>query len=335
MARHSKHSNDRSFYSHNERKDAGFAGNRKEILGSDCFLPFGFCCLSLKPPKNPVVTPDGYIYDREHILEYLLTQKLELQSKAKKFEAQEQRKARKVQADIAAEEVQKIVEFQEADQGLLSQDLRHKRAIDKSEAAKARLVEANGGYRGVIEDDAERPEKRLRAGELLVIDKSKQREKSFWAKECTPNSAPTDLAKVDTTVRCPMSGKKLKVKDLVPLKFDVTDQKILDKGGDKGVFCCAISKHPIVHQKAVLIKPSGQVVMESVLKDMVLKDMVCPITSIKLSGPEDILKLQAGGTGFSAHNDIEAKLFKHIRSRDADDRTRQGHLPKGGFVGLL
>merc|ERR1712039_916864 len=105
-----------------------------------------------------------------------------------------------------------------------------------------------------------------------------------------------------------------------PIKFDVTDQKMLDKGGDKGVFCCAISKHPIVHQKAVLIKPSSQVVLESVVKDMVLKELVCPITNIKLKGPEDLLKLQSGGTGFAAHNDVEAKSFSHIRSREADDR---------------
>lgn len=334
MARHSKHSNDRSFYSYKERQEAGFAGNRKEILGSDCFLPFGFCCLSLKPPKDPVATPDGFIFDREHILEYLLTQKLELQSKAKKFEAQEQKKARKVQAELAQEEVQKIVDFQEVDQGLLSQDLRHSRAIDKKEAENKLKAIATGnlGISGAGGED-QRPEKRLRTGELLVIDKQTQRQKSFWAKECTPNSAPTELAKVDTTVRCPMSQKKLRIKDLVPLKFEVTDQKILDKGGDKGVYCCAVSKHPIVHQKVVLLKPSGQVVLESVLKDCVLKDMVCPISSKPLV-KDDILKLQAGGTGFSGHNDIEAKVFGHIRSREQDDAKRGGHLPKGGYCGL-
>merc|ERR1712187_531548 len=98
------------------------------------------------------------------------------------------------------------------------------------------------------------------------------------------------------------SGKKLRVKALIPIKFEVTDQKMVDRGGDKGVFCCALSKKPITHQQAVLIKPSGHVVLESTLKEMVMKEMRCPISGKKLKGKEDILKLQMGGTGFQAHN---------------------------------
>merc|ERR1719161_2680298 len=109
---------------------------------------------------------------------------------------------------------------------------------------------------------------------------------------------------------------------------------MMDQGGGRGVYCCAISKHPITHQQAVLLKPSGQVVLESTLKDCVYKDMKCPITGKALKGKEDVLKLQMGGTGFAAHNEVEAKSFSHIRSRAGDDRTQQGHLPRAGFVGL-
>ncbi|CAK0817315.1 unnamed protein product [Prorocentrum cordatum] len=124
-------------------------------------------------------------------------------------------------------------------------------------------------------------------------------------------------------------------KDLVPLKLEATDQKMLDSGGGRGVFCCAVSKHPITFQQAVVLKPSGVVVLESVLKDCVLKDMQCPVTGKKLKGKEDILKLQMGNSGFSAHNDIEAKSFSHIRSHAADcRRARSGHLPSAGFAGL-
>lgn len=316
MSRHSKHSNDRSFYTYKERKDAGFAGTRKDILGSDAFLPFGFCALSIKPPKNPVATPEGFIYDRESILEALLHQKVELQAQHKKFEEQERRKARKEDTERQAAALKEVEDFQKAEQGLLSEDTRHKRALE--------------GPKG----DDDRPEKRLRQGELLVIDKSKQREKSFWAKETTPTAPPSELKKVDLTTRCPMSGKKLRIKDLVPVKFEVTDQKLLESGGGRGVYCCAVSKHPIVHQQAVLLKPSGQVVLESVLKDCVLKEMKCPVTGMKLNGKEDILKLQSGGTGFCAHNDVEAKVFAHIRSFAGDARTQQGHLPRAGFCGL-
>lgn len=317
MSRHSKHNNDRAYYSYQERKDAGFAGTRKEVLGTDCFLPFGYCALSLKPPKDPVATPEGWIYDRGAILESLLQQKVELQAQQKKFEEQERKKARKVTNEKQEAEMQALREFQQADQGLLSQDVRHKkRSIQDSVAYGA----PDG--------------KKLREGEMMVLDKAELRNNVFWIKENTQTAAPAELQKVDTTAKCPMSNKKLRVKDLVSIKLEVTDQKMIDRGGDKGVFCCAVSKHPITHQQAVVLKPSGIVILESVLKDCVYKDMKCPITDVKIDGKKDVMKLQMGGTGFSAHNETQAKSFSHIRSFTGDARLQSGHLPKGGFVGL-
>lgn len=321
MSRHSKHSNDRSFYSAKERADAGYSVTKKDVLGSECFLPFGHCCLSLKAPKDPVATPDGHIYDREFILEYLLTRKLELQAEAKKYEDQESKKARKLDAEKQKESMQEILDFEKLDQGLLSGDYRHKRALEKADEVVF----------GAPDDDKA---KRRKKGELLTVNKAEFAASSFWASQNTQSAAPAPLKKVDTTVKCPMSGKKLRVKDLIPVKFEITDQKMMDRGGEKGVFCCAVSKHPITHQKAVCIKPSGIVVMESVLKTMVYKDMVCPITGKKLKGKEDILTLVAGGTGFSHHNETEAKSFSSIRSFGGDNRSLQGHLPAAGYVGL-
>lgn len=317
MSRHSKHSNDRMFFTAKERADAGYSKTRKEVMGTDCFLPFGFCGLSLKAPKDPVVTPDGNIFDREAILECLLQQKLEIQAQQKKFDEQERKKEQRLKALDQEDELRQLEEFTRAEQGLLSQDLRHKRALEQVESKQD----------GV-------PEKKLRKGELLKVDKSELRAKSFWTKEFTPTAAPTEIKKVDTTTRCPVTGKKLKVKDLISVKMDVADQKLLDQGGGKGVFCCAVSKNPIVFQQAVLLKPSGVVILESVWKDIVSKEMKCPVTGKKLKGEEDLLKLTTGGSGFSAHNDVEAKSFSMIRSATGDNRTQQGHLPRAGFAGL-
>jgi len=319
MSRHSKHSNDRSHFTHKERVDAGFAGTRKDVLGTECFLPFGHCALSLKCPKDPVCTPDGWIFDREYILESLLRQKVELHAEAKKYEEQEARKARQGKADEQDRELQELEDFRRADQGLMSQDDRHKKAL-----ARAAPVGLDDG-----------PEqKKLRKGELLVVDKAQMREKSFWAASSTPSAAPAELKKVDTVAKCPMSGKKLRAKDLMSVKFEISDQRMYDGGGGRGVFCCAVSKDPITHQQAVVIKPSGIVVLESLLEGCVFKDMVCPVTGKKLKGKEDVLKLQQGGTGFASHNETQAKSFSFIRSGQGDARTQQGHLPRAGFCGL-
>lgn len=312
MSRHSKHSNDRMFFTAKERADAGYSKTRKEVMGTDCFLPFGFCGLSLKAPKDPVATPDGNIFDREAILECLLQQKLEIQAQQKKFDEQERKKEQRLKALDQEDELRQLEEFTRAEQGLLSQDLRHKRALEQAESKGS-----DGG-----------PEKKLRKGELLKVDKSELRAKSFWTKEFTPTAAPTEIKKVDTSTRCPVTGKKLKVKDLISVKMDVADQKLLDQGGGKGVFCCAVSKNPIVFQQALLLKPSGVVILESVWKDIVSKEMKCPVTGKKLKGEEDILKLTTGGSGFSAHNDVEAKSFSMIRSATGDNRE-PGHEDVG------
>jgi len=306
------------FFTAKERADAGYSKTRKEVMGTDCFLPFGFCGLSLKAPKDPVATPDGNIFDREAILECLVQQKLEIQAQQKKFDEQERKKEQRLKALDQEDELRQLEEFTRAEQGLLSQDLRHKRALEQAESKGS-----DGG-----------PEKKLRKGELLKVDKSELRAKSFWTKEFTPTAAPTEIKKVDTSTRCPVTGKKLKVKDLISVKMDVADQKLLDQGGGKGVFCCAVSKNPIVFQQALLLKPSGVVILESVWKDIVSKEMKCPVTGKKLKGEEDILKLTTGGSGFSAHNDVEAKSFSMIRSATGDNRTQQGHLPRAGFAGL-
>mmetsp|Transcript_43010 Transcript_43010/g.96567 ORF Transcript_43010/g.96567 Transcript_43010/m.96567 type:complete len:249 (+) Transcript_43010:2-748(+) len=243
-------------------------------------------------------------------------EKLQIQAERKKFEEQERKREQRIQSADKEVEMKELEEFKQAEQGLLSQDYRHKRAMESADAVRD----------GV-------PEKKLRRGELLVVDKSQLRAKSFWTKEFTPTAAPSEVKKVDTVTRCPMTGKKLKVKDLIPVKMEIADQKLMDQGGGKGVFCCAVSKNPIVHQQALLLKPTGVVILESVWKDIVSKEMKCPVTGKKLR-EEDLLKLERGGSGFSAHNDVEAKSFTMIRSAAGDNRTQQGHLPRAGYAGL-
>ena len=104
---------------------------------------------------------------------------------------------------------------------------------------------------------------------------------------------------------------------------------------------CAVTRKPITHQKAVLLKPyvllahvyyvlvsnvvfvllkrwhavvecvlsrSGEVILESCLGDIVYPTMQCPITGKKLR-KKDIIRLTPGGTAFSAHNKVEVSKY--------------------------
>lgn len=54
---------------------------------------------------------------------------------------------------------------------------------------------------------------------------------SFWIPSKTPEAKETTLQKPDKTIYCPLSGKPLKIKDLIPVKFtevkDPDDKKSL------------------------------------------------------------------------------------------------------------
>lgn len=304
------------FYSYNERKRAGYGYSNNEQISTDAFLPFGYCVLSCKVPKDPVASPQGHIFDREHVLEYILAKKSELALQANAYGSQEAMKAEKKRQEEAEEKLKELEEFNKLEHGLLSSEDRHHKADAKE---VDRLI---GTW------DKSKPH--MRKGELLDRGKILPElvKGSFWAASATQTAEAKDKEKPDV-VRCPITGKKLRMKDLIPLKLEILNDKAHKAGGERGVFCCALSKRPIVHQQAVLLKPSGIVIEETMVKDCILPTMTCPITGIKLQ-KSDIMKLHKGDSGFSAHNETQVKKMNTIRSRGGDDRLRESTLGTKG-----
>ncbi len=127
---------------------------------------------------------------------------------------------------------------------------------------------------------------------------------SFWTPQETPQSEPTILERPDTTVRCPMSGQPLKLKELIPVKFTLGD------GADpmgKHPFICPLSQENITNSvAAAVLRPSGMVISVASLTNCIEKEMICPFTSKTLK-PEDIVRLRRASTGFAASG---AKVVK-------------------------
>ena len=98
------------------------ANQFKERLKQDSFLWFGQCALSLKAPKDPVSTPQGYIYDREFILEYLLKEKKKLAEDKDKFDAQEAKKERSQKAAARAEKDAVLRQFHNTETAISVKD---------------------------------------------------------------------------------------------------------------------------------------------------------------------------------------------------------------------
>jgi len=81
-----------------EKKALGF-GTIKERLGKETVKDFDHCGLGLTHAVDPMVTPEGVLYDREHILQCLLHQKKDIARKMKTWEAEQARDADKATAE--------------------------------------------------------------------------------------------------------------------------------------------------------------------------------------------------------------------------------------------
>ena len=91
MTRHGKNCTAGAVYTYHEKqkdsKRSGW-GSQKARLSKDSIKDFDCCCLTLQPCKDPVVTKEGYLYEREAILEYILHQKQLIAKKIKEYEKQ-------------------------------------------------------------------------------------------------------------------------------------------------------------------------------------------------------------------------------------------------------
>ena len=97
MGKHSKNSNDRAFFSYHERKAASYGrlssallgghntadgnhvghgwGTMQRTLDGEAMKEIDACSLSLQACVDPVVTENGILYDKQVIVEYILSRK--------------------------------------------------------------------------------------------------------------------------------------------------------------------------------------------------------------------------------------------------------------------
>ncbi|GMF60889.1 unnamed protein product [Phytophthora fragariaefolia] len=272
MSRHSKNATATTHFTYHERAAAGH-GTLKRRFGRDAQLAFGACYLCLAPTRgrSPLASPAGFVYCKECVYANLLAQKRAIQERVAAYERHAEAQSRKAQDAALRRERETLQKALDA--------AAQRPPADEQDAAVRRLQQK---VDTATDDDRRAAMQRT----------------SFWIPDCTP-SHEAAVDKPDTKTRDPMSLDEMKLKHLMPLKLDWDGDEVL----------CAVTKKEVAHRRAVLLRPSGHVVLESCLQDMVLPTMTCPVTGLKLR-KKDIVHLQAGGTGFSAHSTVEAKKYR-------------------------
>lgn len=282
MTRHSRNCTAGTVYSYHERKkdqsESGY-GSKQLRFGKDSVKEFDCCCLTLQPCRNPVVTKDGYLYDKEAIITYILQKKKEIARKLKEYEKQKQK------AKANAEEIRKLEE------------------AEKVKKFSSRTLEA---------PSLKAPEPGTSSGQSLsnMKDGKNKQLPSFWVPALTPDAAPKMEEKPDEKVRCPMSGKPIKLKDLIEVNFtDIKDRdsktSLINK---QARYVCAVTNDVLGNSvPAAVLRTSGCVVTMDCVEKLIKKDMLDPINGKPLT-EKDIIILQRGASGFSGSGlTLEAK----------------------------
>lgn len=284
MTRHGKNSTAGAVYTYHERqKDAeqsGF-GSKNVRLGKDSVKEFDCCSLTLQPCRDPVITLDGYLYDKEAILECLLHQKKEMARKMKAFEKQKRKTEQEKDELQLAFEKSKVESFEKLEKRLTTKPHNAFTASKDKEQPSS-----SSGWKTAGKSGKDLP--------------------SFWIPSLTPQAKPDEAKKPDTKTRCPMSGKPLRIKDLIPVKFTVVE------GEEKSLIARAVRyKCSVTHDAlgnsvpCAVLKNTGNVVTMDCVEKLIRKDMLCPFTGEKLKDG-DIIPIQRGGTGF-AGSGVELK----------------------------
>lgn len=202
MTRHARNCTAGAVYTyHEKKKDAAASGygTQSERVGKDSVKSFDCCSLTLQPCRNPVVTKEGYLFDKEAILEYIIAKKTEYTRKLKQYEKQLKKDEAEKKELADAEKEANLIKF-------MSREKNISNSGSSSQPSTSSSVSnlANGKHK-------ELP--------------------SFWVPSQLPDAKLSKVEKPDPTVYCPISGKPLKMKDLIEVNWtlvkDPDDKKSL------------------------------------------------------------------------------------------------------------
>ena len=319
MGKHSKNNNDRAFFSNAERKAAASGRQSGSFIGQNNWQEWGWgsesqrldsasmkdidvCSLSLQPCVQPVVTPSGILFDKETIIEYILSRKKEIERETKAWEAQNASDANDAAVEAAAAQESRISEFVAQQEGLSQADLRARNNAAAAASSSSSSSNTGGGSGGGFTTAST-------VGRTLVADTGVHAaDTSFWVASQTPG-VKRRVEKPDTTVRCPITNEPLRLKAMVPVIFTKADEgataEELAAASARERYICPLTKKALTNvNPPTVLKPSGMAVSSACVKDFLKKEMVDPFTDPPVRLREkDFIALRVEGTGFAAKTD--------------------------------
>ena len=231
MTRHGKNNTASPCYSYYERqrdaKNSGY-GTQRQRMNKDSVKDFDACSLTLQPCKQPVITREGILFDKEAVLEYIIQKKQDALRRLRQYEKQTQREKREMKELAEAEERSRTEKFLKLERGITNPASTSTALVmatncdgtggglNRGSSSKTSVEPWSGTCGGQSKKAAENVISNI-AGDLG------RKLPSFWIPSLTPQSKETKMKRPSTEVLCPITGKPLKAKDLIPITFTPVD----------------------------------------------------------------------------------------------------------------
>lgn len=304
-----------TIFKKSEIKATGY-GNKKVHIGAESYLPFGHCCLSLKPIEDCLVSPSGHLYEKESIIEYLLQKTKEIKEQKLNYEKQEKDKEiESIQREIMKEK-NKVKAFIDMQQRVTIQDIKDEENEEgKNTASRKRQRIENDTLQNEsclnLAGKTNEEEGNVKSETATLLDDLKEvndpkklktsaseSEKTSCENETTSSSLvhknSKDMKPPLKRPPSPMTKRPLRVKDLISVKLPIDLDNAKDTH-ETGRCICQVTREKIGHRPAILIVTTGTIILQSVYEDIVRKDKVCPLTGNRFED-KDVLHLVSGGT---------------------------------------
>lgn len=198
MTRHARNCTAGAVYTyHEKKKDAAASGygTQNERVGKDSVKSFDCCSLTLQPCRNPVITKEGYLFDKEAILQYIITKKNEYTRKMKLYEKQLKKEENEKTELANAEKEANLIKFMNREKNISSINAKEKAPSTSTATTSTKPLP------------------------------------SFWVPSQLPDAKLSKVEKPDPVVYCLITGKPLKMKDLIAVNWtlvkDPDDKKSL------------------------------------------------------------------------------------------------------------
>uniref|UniRef100_A0A8R1HMN6 Nitric oxide synthase-interacting protein homolog n=1 Tax=Caenorhabditis japonica TaxID=281687 RepID=A0A8R1HMN6_CAEJA len=305
MTRHGKNSTASSVYTYHERrrdaKASGY-GTLHARLGADSIKEFHCCSLTLQPCRNPVISHTGYIFDRQAILENILAQKKAYAKKLKEYEKQMSEESAAKQSEGLADVLTKRSKFS----AIESTPSRTGAAVPATPIGESGALKRSAGVMST--EIAAKVKAHGEEGDMSNMRGEKSTAlPSFWIPELNPTAAASKLEKPSSKTLCPVSGKSIKMKDMLEVIFTPMPGT---ETSAKRRYVCPVTRDELTNTtRCAYLKKSKSVVKYDVIEKLIKGDGVDPISGEPMT-EDDIIELQRGGTGYAATNEVKAKLIR-------------------------